>query len=422
MSRCRSRSPARRSPRPPRTTQRGARRPLHAVRRRRRRRAERRADRSLQRAASPRRRPHRSTSRSRGRRREHRRAPPSETPDKAVNGSVSGGLTDKFCSKVTSTRYLRVDLGSSRSVDHVRRQARRRRRRVVLDEHPQLPDRNADRNERLVEHGGDRQRQHGERHHEHRRGAQARYIRLVITQSEQGTPPAPPGSTSSRSTTARARRYSAPAILYAGPNATGRAQRFQAGAYDVLRGNLGSDRQRPGASLDVAPGYKATVCRDLALTGCTVLAAGRHGTLPAGYDLAVSSLRVKPCSRPLPRLLVARRGQFAYAHWAVVTTARIPTTRLRSSNEAPSRIADPRTRSRQSLHEQVHARNRSTREGAAVAAAGTDQAPGSERGRVRQPSADLWRSLWRRAIRSRRPDAAEPWPGRRGSSCVFTSV
>ena len=32
---------------------------------------------------------------------------------------------------------------------------------------------------------------------------------------------------------------SAPAILYAGHNATGRAQRFQAGAYDVLRGNLG---------------------------------------------------------------------------------------------------------------------------------------------------------------------------------------
>ena len=53
---------------------------------------------------------------------------------------------------------------------------------------------------------------------------------------------------------------SAPAILYSGQNATGRAQRFQAGAYDVLRGNLGVIGNDLARSLDVAPGYQATIC------------------------------------------------------------------------------------------------------------------------------------------------------------------
>ena len=59
----------------------------------------------------------------------------------------------------------------------------------------------------------------------------ARQIQLVITQSEQGT------------AAGAARVYefevyngppvtSAPAVLYAGQNASGRAQRFQAGAYE----------------------------------------------------------------------------------------------------------------------------------------------------------------------------------------------
>jgi hypothetical protein len=74
----------------------------------------------------------------------------------------------------------------------------------------------------------------------------------------------------------------------------GRAQRFQAGAYDVLRGNLGVIGNDLARSLDVAPGYEATLCRDAGLTGgCTTLGAGRYNTLPAGYDLAVSSLRVR---------------------------------------------------------------------------------------------------------------------------------
>ena len=93
----------------------------------------------------------------------------------------------------------------------------------------------------------------------------ARQIRLVITRSEQG------------SAAGAARIYEfevyngtpaapAPAVLYAGQNATGRAQRFQAGAYDVLRGNLGLIGNDLARSLDVAPGYEATLCRDTGLT------------------------------------------------------------------------------------------------------------------------------------------------------------
>ena len=37
-------------------------------------------------------------------------------PAKAVNGSVSGGNVDRWCSTATGTRFLRVDLGSTRSL------------------------------------------------------------------------------------------------------------------------------------------------------------------------------------------------------------------------------------------------------------------------------------------------------------------
>jgi predicted alpha-1,2-mannosidase len=39
-----------------------------------------------------------------------------ETPAKAVNGSVSGGNSDKWCSLVSGTKFLQVDLGSTRSI------------------------------------------------------------------------------------------------------------------------------------------------------------------------------------------------------------------------------------------------------------------------------------------------------------------
>jgi len=88
----------------------------------------------------------------------------------------------------------------------------------------------------------------------------------------------------------------APAVAYSGQNATGRAQRFEAGVYDVLRGNLGLIGNDAARSLDVAPGYTATICANAGLTPCTTLPAGRHNTLPAGFDLTLSSLRVRPAT------------------------------------------------------------------------------------------------------------------------------
>jgi hypothetical protein len=218
-----------------------------------------------------------------------------EGPAKAVNGSVSGGLTDKFCTKVGGTRQLTIDLGASQPVSRF-----------------------------VVKHAGAGGESTGMNTRAYRIETRtstsaswstaatvsgntastttntiatrnARYIRLVITDSEQG------------SAAGAARIYefevyngttaavpSAPAIVYSGQNATGRAQRFQAGAYDVLRGNLGVIGNDLARSLDVAPGYRATICAAAGLLNCTTLPAGRHNTLPAGFDLAVSSLRVSP--------------------------------------------------------------------------------------------------------------------------------
>ncbi len=39
-----------------------------------------------------------------------------EGPEKAFNGSVSGGTSDKWCSLVAGTKFLQVDLGSTRSI------------------------------------------------------------------------------------------------------------------------------------------------------------------------------------------------------------------------------------------------------------------------------------------------------------------
>jgi hypothetical protein len=218
-----------------------------------------------------------------------------EMPAKAVNGSVSGGWADKFCTKVSGTRQLTVDLGSSRAIT------------TFVVKHAQAGGEAASMNTRAY------------RIETRTTGTgnwntaatvtgnaaavttttvavrNARYVRLTITQSEQGS-----GSGAARiyefevynGTSAPA--VAAPAILYSGQNATGRAQRFQAGAYDLFRGNLGIIGNDAARSLDVAPGYTATICRDVGLTPCTSLAAGRYATLPAGYDLAVSSLRVRP--------------------------------------------------------------------------------------------------------------------------------
>jgi hypothetical protein len=218
----------------------------------------------------------------------------SESPAKAVNGSVSGGLTDKFCTRVSSTRYLRVDLGTSRPVT------------TFVVKHAGAGGESGSLNTRNYRI-------------ETRTGTSgtwstavtvtgntanvttstvaarnARQIRLVVTRSEQGTAAGAARIYEFEVYNGTPAPASAPAVLYAGQNATGRAQRFQAGAYNVLRGNLGVIGNDLARSLDVAPGYEATLCRDAGLTGgCTTLGAGRYNTLPAGYDLAVSSLRVR---------------------------------------------------------------------------------------------------------------------------------
>ena len=123
----------------------------------------------------------------------------------------------------------------------------------------------------------------------------ARYVRITVTDSEQGsasgaariyelevyngsTAPAPP----------------APVVAYSGLDATGRAQRFEVGRYDVGRGNLGLVGADATRSLDVAPGYRATICRDAGLLGCTIWARAGTRRCAAGFDLTISSLRVAP--------------------------------------------------------------------------------------------------------------------------------
>ena len=218
----------------------------------------------------------------------------SEGPAKAVNGSVTGGNSDKFCTRA-SNRYLRVDLGSNRTISSF-----------------------------VVKHagaGGESSSLNTRSFRIETRASSgswstaatvtsntasvttttvaarsARYARITVTDSEQGSasgaariyefevyngstaPPAPP----------------APVVAYSGLGATGRAQRFEVGLYDAGRGNLGLVGADATRSLDVAPGYRATICRDAGLLGCTDLGAGRHTPLAAGFDLTISSLRVAP--------------------------------------------------------------------------------------------------------------------------------
>jgi hypothetical protein len=219
----------------------------------------------------------------------------SEGPAKAVNGSVSGGNSDKFCTKVSGTRQLTIDLGSSQPVNRfVIKHAGAGGESTSMNTRAyRIETRTSSSGSwtRVVSVSGNT----ASTTTNTITTRNARYVRLVITDSEQG------------SAAGAARIYefevyngssaavpNAPAILYSGTNATGRAQRFQAGAYDVLRGNLGVIGNDLARSLDVAPGYVATICRHTGLVECTTLPAGRHNTLPAGYDLAVSSLRVSP--------------------------------------------------------------------------------------------------------------------------------
>jgi hypothetical protein len=84
----------------------------------------------------------------------------------------------------------------------------------------------------------------------------------------------------------------APLVAYSATGLTGRAQRFEAGAYEAARGNLGLVGADAVRSVEIQDGYIGSLCRDAGLLDCVTLPPGRHPALPAGFDLAVSSLRV----------------------------------------------------------------------------------------------------------------------------------
>ena len=216
----------------------------------------------------------------------------SEGPAKAVNGSVSGGLADKWCTKAGS-RILTVDLGASKTVstftvkhagaggESTALNTRAFRIRTSTNGSSWSTVTTVSGNTASVTTRTITPRS-------------ARYVRLEVTDSEQGS-----ASGAARiyefevygSATAPAPL--APLVAYAGANATGRSQRFEAGSYDADRGNLGLIGNNAARSVDVAPGYQATICPEPGLTGaCTTLPAGRHAPLPAGLDLAMSSVRV----------------------------------------------------------------------------------------------------------------------------------
>jgi hypothetical protein len=216
-----------------------------------------------------------------------------EGPEKAVNGSVTGGRSDKWCSKVAD-RWLQVDLGSNRTIGTF-----------------------------IVHHSG----AGGEPTAYNTRDFQietrtsegswstaakvtgntanvtattivprsARYVRLRVTAGEQLNAAGPARIFEFETYTGfvTADGNAPPVTAYSGLGATGRAQRFEAGAYDAARGNLGLVGADAIRSVEVATGYTATLCRDAGLAVCTTLGAGRRSPLPAGFDLAVSSLRVR---------------------------------------------------------------------------------------------------------------------------------
>ena len=216
-----------------------------------------------------------------------------EGPEKAVNGSVSGGYADKWCT-LASSKTLRVDLGSSKTVS-----------RFVV-KHASAGGENAALNTRAFRietstNGSSWTRRvdvtantAGVSTHTIT-ARSARYVRLVITKPTQLDDPAAriyELEVYGTATTPGPPAQDAPLVLYADTGLAGRAQPFQAGAYDTVRGNLAQIGNDQARSLSVAPGYSATICKDTAFAGgCTIL-TGQQPTLPAGYDRMISSLRV----------------------------------------------------------------------------------------------------------------------------------
>jgi hypothetical protein len=219
-----------------------------------------------------------------------------EAPAKAVNGSVSGGKPDKFCSNVAS-RELTVDLGSDRTVStFVIKHAGAGGETTWLNTRAFHIDtrttsgswvtaRTVTGNAASVTTDTVTPRL-------------ARYVRLVVTGGEQSDAAGAAriyelevyaGASAPASPT-----FPVPVVAYSGLDATGRAQRFEVGRYTQTRGNLGIVGNDATRSIDIATGYRVTLCRTAGLSDCVTLAAGRHGTLPTGYDQTMSSLRVAP--------------------------------------------------------------------------------------------------------------------------------
>ena len=175
---------------------------------------------------------------------------------------MSGGWSDKFCTKV-SDRWLRVDLGSDRTISSL-----------------------------VVKHsgaGGEATAYNTRDFRFETRTASgsyttaatvtgntasvttttiaprsARYVRLRVTAGEQANA-AGPARIYELEVYSGAAPAAAPLTAYSGLDATGRAQRFEVGAYEAARGNLGLVGADATRSVDIATGYRAMLCRDAGL-------------------------------------------------------------------------------------------------------------------------------------------------------------
>ena len=212
-------------------------------------------------------------------------------PAKAVNGSVSGGLGDKWCA-TDVTRTLRVDLGANRSMGtFVVRHAgaggesqtlntRAFRIETSLDAVTWSTAVTVTANTASVSTSTVPARS-------------ARYVRLVVTDSEQGTDSGAARIYEFEIYAGASTAPAAPLVAYSGTATGGRAQRFEVGRYDARDGNLGQVGEDAMRSAVVAPGYQAVACRTAWLSECTTLVAGRYDTMPIGYNAVASSLRVR---------------------------------------------------------------------------------------------------------------------------------
>jgi hypothetical protein len=213
-----------------------------------------------------------------------------EGPEKALNGSVSGGRSDKFCTKVSTTRFLEVDLGADQTVSsfvlkfsgaggelpiyNIRGyRIETRTAAGAYSTAVTVTDNSANERVHVVAPRA------------------ARYLRLVITAGEQNNPAGPARLFEFEAYTG-APPGTEPFVAYSERNFTGRTQRFEVGTYDVGRGNLGYVGDNAMRSLMVGNGYRATICRDPLLVLCTTVSAGVKASLSSTWDRTVSSVRV----------------------------------------------------------------------------------------------------------------------------------